>query len=204
MKANFTEMLIAANRIAREDFHSWVFCENMTFNATGKWWGDYGSRDFPHEGIDLCLYIDGTGRLCRLDEQTRIPAMHDGVVKALFDDYLGQAVIIEHDGGEAESGTYLSAYAHTVPQAEIKPGVAVKRGSIIATIADTRKSKGKILPHLHYSLARPSPNLVYDRFVWNIMRDPDLVTLLDPLEMIDGPLQVLASQDHRCRKLLGE
>jgi murein DD-endopeptidase MepM/ murein hydrolase activator NlpD len=204
MKTNFTEMLIAANGIAPEDFQSWVFCENMTFNAPGKWWGDYGQRDFPHEGIDLCLYIDGAGRLCRLDEQTRIPAMHDGVVKAMFNDYLGRAVIIEHDAGKGEKEKYLSAYAHTTPRAQIQLGAKVKRGCIIATIADTRKSKANILPHLHYSLGRPSPDLVYDHFVWNFMLDRALVTLLDPMEMIDGPCQVLASQDHRCHKALGQ
>lgn len=201
MKTNFTEMLIAANGIAPGDFQSWVFCENMMFNALGKWWGDYGQRDFPHEGIDLCLYMDGAGRLRRLDEQTRIPAMHDGVVKALFDDYLGRAVIIEHEDCKDGSEKYLSAYAHTAPQAEIQPGAKIKRGDIIATIADTSKSKARILPHLHYSLGRPSPNLVYDPFVWNIMRDPKLVTLNDPFEMVDGPGQVLASNDHRCVSL---
>lgn len=195
MKTKFTEMLIAANDIVPEDFKSWVFYESMTFNALGKWWGDYGQRDFPHEGIDLCLYLDGAGRLCRLSEQTRIPAMHDGMVKALFDDYLGQAVIIEHEVGKGEGGKYLSAYAHTTPRTEIQPGAEVKRGDIIATVADTRKSKAKILPHLHYSLGRPSPNLVYDSFVWNIMRDQDLVSLLDPMQMIDVPHQVMASHD---------
>jgi murein DD-endopeptidase MepM/ murein hydrolase activator NlpD len=191
MKTNFTEMLIAANGIAPEDFQSWVFFESMTFNATNKWWGDYGLRDFPHEGIDLCLYIDGAGRLCRLNAKTRIPVMHDGMVKALFDDYLGRAVIIEHGGGK-----YISAYAHTAPLSEIQPGAEVRRGNIIATIADTRNFKANIFPHLHYSLGRPSQNLAYDSFVWNIMRDQDLVSLLDPMQMIDGPHQVMSSHEE--------
>lgn len=193
-------MLIAANGIDPDDFQRWAFCEGMMFDAPGKWWGDYGKRDFPHEGLDLCLYTDSAGKLCHLDEKTRIPAMHDGVVKALFTDYLGQAVIIEHEDGEGDGGKYLSAYAHTNPQAGIQPGAMVKRGDIIATIADTRRSKAKILSHLHYSLGRPSQNLLYDSFVWNIMRDPNLMTLLDPLDAIDWPVQVLASHHRHCRK----
>ena len=175
------------------DFQSWVFFEEMLFNAQRKWWGDYGLRDFPHEGIDLCLYADGAGELCRLNANTRIPAMHDGVVKAFFKDYLGQAVIIEHLDGSGAQGRYLSAYAHINPRPGIEPGAMVKRGDIIATIADTRRSKANILPHLHYSLGRPSPDMVYDPFEWNLMRNPDLVILLDPIALIELPSQIPAS-----------
>lgn len=201
MATNFTETLLRANDIEPDDFKSWVFCKEMTFNAPGKWWGDHGQREFPHEGIDLCLYADSTGDICRLDHQTLIPAMHDGVVKALFKDYLGQAVIIEHEDGQTSGEKYLSAYAHTVPKPGIQPGVAVNRSDIIATIADTCGAKAKILPHLHYSLGRPSPDLAYDPFVWNIMRDPMRVTLLDPMAAVEWPVQVLAAQSGYCREL---
>lgn len=200
-QSRFTEMLIEANELDRQDFKNWVFCPGMLFNSTGKWWGDHGRRDFPHEGIDLCLYNDISGRIHRLDEKIRIPVMHDGVVKALFADYLGQAVIIEHDGLRSETGRYISVYAHTKPLDEIKPGIAVKQGGIIGTIADTSRSKAKILPHLHLSFGRPSPGLVYEPFVWNIMRDPDRVTLLDPLNAIGWPWQVMDPNHEFCLAL---
>ncbi len=184
-------MLLEANDLETDNFRNWVFRKEMLFNATGKWWGDFGHRDFPHEGIDLCFYADRSGRICRLDAQTRIPVMHDGVVKALFKDYLGHAVIIAHAAmGDPES-RYLSAYAHTVPLDGIRPGVKVRRGDVIATIADTRASKAKIFPHLHFSMGRPSSNLTYADFVWNVMRDPELVVLCDPMSIIDGPYEVV-------------
>lgn len=194
MKTDFTDRLIQANAMDPADFQSWVFYEEMLFNAPGKWWGDYGRRDFPHEGIDLCLYADSAGEIRRLNANTRIPVMHDGQVKALFKDYLGQALIIKHSYGSGAPARYLSAYAHIRPQPEIKPGVTVKRGDIIATIADTRRSKANILPHLHYSFGRPSPGMVYEPFEWNLMRNPDLVTLLDPLYLIEWPHQILSSK----------
>jgi murein DD-endopeptidase MepM/ murein hydrolase activator NlpD len=194
MKTDFTDILITANAMDPDDFQSWMFYEEMLFNAPGKWWGDYGRRDFPHEGIDLCLYADGVGKICRLGANTYIPAMHEGVVKALIKDYLGQAVIIEHLDGAGAKESYLSAYAHISPRPGIKPGAMVKRGDIIATIADTHRSKANILPHLHYSLGRPSPAMIYDPFKWNLMRDPDLVTLIDPLDLIGWPTQVLTSK----------
>lgn len=194
----FTEMLIEANGLDSKEFGNWAFCPGMLFNSTDKWWGDHGRRDFPHEGIDLCLYHDFSGRLNRIDEKTRIPAMMDGVVRAMFTDYLGQAVIIEHDSFQSKEGGTISVYAHTKPMDEIKPGVTLKQGDVIGTIADTSRSKAKILPHLHFSLGRPSPDLVYEPFVWNIMRDPDSVVLLDPINTIDWPWQVLDPQREYC------
>lgn len=190
-KAPFTKMLVEANAIHPDDFQCWVFREEMLFKADGKWWGDFGRRDFPHEGIDLCLYADSSGKICRLDEQTRIPVMHDGVVRAVFKDYLGMALIIEHLFEGEHDAPYLSAYAHTVPQKQVQPGTKVKRGDVIATIAGTRTAKAKILPHLHFSFGRPSPKLGYDNFVWNLMRDTDLISLRDPLELIDWPHRVM-------------
>lgn len=197
-KNRFTEILVEANRIGAATFKCWAFCPGMQFNSPHKWWGDHGQRDFPHEGVDFCLYEDRTGQLHRLDENTRIPVLADGVVRAMFKDYLGQAVIIEHEYAQSENGTYLSIYAHTQPREGLRPGATVRAGDIIATIADTRSSKAKILPHLHLSLGYPSPGLVYENFVWNIMRDAERVSLMDPMDVIEGTWQALELPPTAC------
>jgi murein DD-endopeptidase MepM/ murein hydrolase activator NlpD len=200
-KTRFTEMLIEENGLDQNGFETWLFCPGMLFNSLQKWWGDHGRRDFPHEGIDLCLYRDRSKRTLRLDEKSRIPVMHDGVVKAIFTDYLGKAVIIEHETSESETGSFLSVYAHTKPRVNVKIGVMVKEGDFIANIADTRRSKANIIPHLHFSLGLPSPSLSYNPFVWNMMRNPDMITLLDPLEAIDWPHQQLDPENLYCLEL---
>lgn len=200
-KTRFTETLIEENGLDQNGFDSWLFCPGMLFNSPQKWWGDHGRRDFPHEGIDLCLYRDRTKRTLRLDEKSRIPVMHAGVVKAIFTDYLGKAVIIEHELPESENGRFLSVYAHTAPRADVKIGARVKEGDIIGNIAGTGNSKARIIPHLHLSLGLPSPSLNYDPFVWNIMRNPDLITLLDPLGAIDWPYQRLDPENLYCLEL---
>jgi murein DD-endopeptidase MepM/ murein hydrolase activator NlpD len=200
-KTRFTAMLIEANGFNPDDFQGWAFCPGMRFDSPDKWWGDHGQRDFPHEGIDFCLYEDAAGNLARVDETTLVPAMHNGVVKALFADYLGQAVVVEHDSIRGGGGRFLSVYAHTEPRDGIQPGAVVREGDIIATIADTRRSKAKILPHLHFSLGRPSPGLVYEPFVWNIMRDPGRVTLVDPIDLVDGSWRALGSRHSCCRDI---
>ena len=196
-KTGFTDMLMAANDLDPLDFQSWAVCPGMLFQSPRKWWGDRGRRDFPHEGIDLCLYANRSGRILRLDHTTRIPAMHAGVVRAIFTDYLGKAVIIEHESAVNGSGKLVSAYAHTIPREGLRPGAVVAAGDVIATIADTSGSKAKIAPHLHYTIGTPSPDLAYENFVWNHMRNPDMIALLDPLKFIDRPLNLL-DRKHRC------
>ncbi|UCF92377.1 MAG: M23 family metallopeptidase, partial [Desulfobacterales bacterium] len=194
-------MLIAANALLQNGFERWIFCQGMLFQSTDKWWGDHGRRDYPHEGIDLCLFRDRGGKIRRMDETTRIPVMHAGVVKAMFKDYLGQAVIIEHAHAGCDRGRFISFYAHTKPRSEIQVGTLVKEGDIIATLADTRHSKANILPHLHFSLGLPSESFAYDRFVWNTLRNPEMIILLDPLAIIDGRYQTLDAANRDCRAL---
>jgi murein DD-endopeptidase MepM/ murein hydrolase activator NlpD len=147
------------------------------------------------------LYKDRSGKIRRIDEKTRIPVMHDGVVKATFKDYLGQAVIIEHKISGSKNGRFISVYAHTKPRSAVEPGVMVKEGDIVATLADTGNSKANILPHLHLSLGLPAKSFSYDGLVWNIFRNPAMITLLDPLAIIDWPYQAQVAGDPACRKI---
>ena len=200
-KARFTEMLIEENALDQSGFECWVFCQGMLFNSLDKWWGDHGQRDYPHEGIDLCLYKDRSQKIHRFDEKTRIPVMHDGVIKAMFKDFLGKTVIIEHENSGSSTARFMSMYAHTKPSSDIDVGVIVKAGDIIATLGDTGNSKSNIIPHLHFSLGLPSKTFSYDGFVWNTIRNPEMIRLLDPLAVIDWPYQALDAGNSFCREL---
>jgi len=200
-KSRFTEMLIKENALDQSGFERWIFCHGMLFNSPDKWWGDHGLRDYPHEGIDLCLYKDQVNSIRRINEKTRIPVMQDGVVKAMFKDYLGKSLIIEHVHSGNDTIRFISFYAHTNPRPEIKDGVVVKEGDVIATLADTSNSKSNIIPHLHFSLGLPSKSFSYDGFVWNTIRKPEMITLLDPLAIIDWPYQMLDTLNSACREL---
>lgn len=177
-------MLISENDLDQSGFERWIFCQGMLFNSPDKWWGDYGLRDVPHEGIDLCLFKDRNSRVRQLIETTRIPVMQNGVVKAMFKDYLGIAIVIEHERAGTNCGNLLSIYAHTQPRPEIDIGVNVHEGDIIATLADTSRSKANIRPHLHFSLGLGATPISYDGFVWDTIRNPEMITLLDPLKVL--------------------
>ena len=200
-KSRFTEMLIEENELDQNGFENWIFCNGMLFNSPDKWWGDHDLRDYPHEGVDLCLYIDSFRKICRIDEKTRIPVMQRGMIKAMFKDYLGQAIVIEHERNGSNPGRFISVYAHTKPHDRIEVGMIVEEGDIIATLADTRHSKAQIIPHLHLSLGRPAKSFSYDGFVWNTISKHEEIILLDPLPFIDWPYQVLDAGESFCHEL---
>ena len=170
-KYHFTVLLLKANGIESDEFASWIFHPGMLFNPPLKWWGDGGRRDFPHEGVDFCLYGDTGGGVKRLGPETRIPVMQSGVVRGVFSDYLGRTLLVKHEGRTADSNALISFYAHIRPLDGIQPGVRLNPGDPLATIVDTDGSKAKILPHLHYKLGVASTDLVYEGFVWNDMRN---------------------------------
>ena len=74
----------------------------MLFNSPKKWCEDHNRLDYPHEGIDLCLYRDRSIRALLLEEKSRSTLVTCGVFKAILTDYLDMTVIIEHEISESD------------------------------------------------------------------------------------------------------
>jgi hypothetical protein len=187
----FTEFLIRENDRVKDGFDCWIFHPGMLFHSPDKWWGDRGKRSTPHEGLDLCLYRDTGGRIHCLDDKTRIPVLHDGVIVAIVNDFLGKSVIVEHQDQEGAGLGFCSIYGHTNPPDDLQIGNSVKRGAILATLADSSRSKSGIQPHLHISLGLTDKFISYAQFDWGTIGSWDMLTLLDPLIMLDRPYQVV-------------
>jgi murein DD-endopeptidase MepM/ murein hydrolase activator NlpD len=196
----FTEFLIQKNALGEGGFKGWVFCSGMLFNSTDKWWGDLGKRDKPHEGLDLCLYEDRTDTILRLGEKAKVPVIYDGTVVGMVDDFLGKSVIIEHLFSDCGNNRLCSIYGHTIPEDHLHVGTIVKQGDVIATLADSTGSKTNIFPHLHISLGWTSKETSYDRLDWKNIGGPNTLTLLDPLQFMDGHYLILARET--CEKFL--
>jgi hypothetical protein len=190
-KTRFTEFLIRANALDKDGFEQWIFRPGMLFNGLNKWWGDQEKRDKPHEGLDLCLYRVQRGRILRLDEKTKIPVIYDGVVVRIVNDFLGRSVIIEHSTSDSDNSRFCTIYGHTNPSDDLHIGRIVKRGDIIATLADASKSKANIFSHLHISLGWASKVDSYDKLDWETIGALNTLKLLDPLDVIDWPYLVL-------------
>lgn len=69
------------------------------------------------------------------------------------------------------------------------PGANVRVGDTIAHIADAGRSSPNILPHLHFSGGRPSPDIGYESLFWSQMRYPGLLILNNPPNLVDWPLR---------------
>ena len=188
--SRFTESLVRENGLDRRGFHSWVFLPAMLFGAEEKWWGDRGKRTRPHEGLDVCLFSDSSGNLLRLEAGTRIPAMYDGTLVAIIDDFLGASIVIEHRLPQ-HHGPLLTIYGHMVATETLRVGNTVSQAEIIGVLAGTSRATVRIHPHLHISLAWPPGNASYDRLTWRDLSDPHLFTMTDPLSVIGGPYWVL-------------
>jgi murein DD-endopeptidase MepM/ murein hydrolase activator NlpD len=192
--SRFTEFLVRENAFDPGGFNGWVFCPGMLFNSTDKWWGDQGKRNTPHEGLDLCFYKDREDTILRLDEQTKVPVIYDGMVVRIIDDFLGKSVIIEHLFSDGHKNKLCTIYGHTIPEENLHVGKIVKEGDVIATLADAGTSKTNIFSHLHISLGWTAKGISYDGLDWRNIGTPNTVTLLDPLQVINWHYLILTRE----------
>ena len=187
----FMQHLIEYNNLDELGFEEWVFHPGMLFDSTDRWWGDWGNRDKPHEGLDLCLYRDRCGENHSLDEKIKVPVIYGGKVVRVIDDYIGKSVFVGHDICDSKGNQLYTVYGHIEPQNEVSRGKTLIEGDIIATITDTRGKKVEISPHLHISIAWIPECLPYEKLNWKSMGDSEIVTLLNPLKVFDCKYTVL-------------
>lgn len=185
-KSRFTEFFIRENILDEHGFKEWIFCPGMLFNAPDKWWGDKLKRETLHEGLDLCFYSDRAGGIHRLDKKTKIPVMYDGMVVGIINDFLAKSVIVEHSLSASDNTRFCTIYGHTVPNHGLCVGKVLRQGDIIGTLADLNEAIVNIFSHLHISLGWTSKIISYDKLDWYTIGTPDMLTLLDPLNFMDG------------------
>ncbi len=183
-------------------FSEWLFCPGMLFQAAGKWWKDKGARERRHEGLDLLLYRDREGVIRRIDETFKIPVLADGEVAGIIGDFLGKTIIVEHPSPDDASEKILSLYGHTAPGDGIHPGVALKKGDIIASVSGPGRSSFAMTPHLHVTIARTRQSIVYARLNWAVIGGSDILILLDPLDFLDCPYRIVGDDHPDCSAYL--
>jgi hypothetical protein len=161
---------------------TWLFYPGMIFGSRKKWWPDTGCRPAAHEGLDICYYRDGSGRVMQFDPGVRVPVMTAGTILAVCDDFLGRSVFLQHHAGTP--GKLISVYAHIVPYATIVPGYKAAEGEVIGTVADTTGRKNKMPVHLHITILKIPPGLPGAHLNWNFICNSGQVILFDPLEIM--------------------
>jgi murein DD-endopeptidase MepM/ murein hydrolase activator NlpD len=190
-KARFTKAFIEENSLRMKGFAAWVLHPDMLFGARQNWWGSKKQRPEPHEGIDLCLFRDGCGRIIPVDERVRVPAMYDGIVATIVADFLGESIILEHRFPGDGRGVLLTIYGHTVRAEGLAEGDSVREGQVIASVAPPKTSKSSAPPHLHLTVAWSPTPISYDALNWETIGDSSGLQLLDPLPILNGIYEVV-------------
>ena len=185
---DFTQLILKQNSWCEAAFSKWIFSPGMLFQSIDKWWGDFGKRPTPHEGLDLCLYEDTGGRLHHLNASTQIPVIADCRVVKIMDDFLGKTVMLEHDLPEKDGGLFLTIFGHAKPDKNLCVDDRFKKGDVICTVSEPEKLK--ILPHLHITMAKVLQQNTYAGLNWDTIPKSDLLTLTDPLPFLNGAYDI--------------
>jgi hypothetical protein len=199
-KSGFTDYFIRENGLdGFGGFKEWLFCPEMLMDASEKWWADFGVRNVLHPGLDICCYRALSDKIIYLDGHTKIPAMYDGVLVGVINDFLGKSLILKHSIPSIDVEDFLTVYGHTHPGRDIHIGKAFEEGETIARVADTDNSRSTVRPHLQLSIGLLSRPVSYASLNWDNMSDPDTMVLIDPLQLIDRcfvvPLRELWNRD---------
>ncbi len=128
----------------------WLFHCGMLFSSRDKWWGDFGFRASIHEGIDITYYRTRPEEICCFDDTVQIPAMEDGRIINICDDFLGQTLVVELEKEGSAETRVIFVYAHILPDSRLGIGCCIKKDEPIARVCDTRKNP-QLPPHLHFS-----------------------------------------------------
>lgn len=185
-KSGFTGYFIKKNGLLEDDFKEWVLFPEMLFMASGKWWGDRGKRRSLHEGLDLCFYRDLQDRICHIDAGMKIPVLYEGVVAGVFNDFIGESIIVKHYTHDNSNSEFYTIYGHTIPEGNMCTGRTVGAGKFIARVAGLTESKAGILRHLHISIGFPvSGEIAYDPLDWKDIGDQNKMTLINPIQVIN-------------------
>ncbi len=169
-----------ANGLGNSQKVQWLFHCGMLFSSKDKWWGDFKLRHCPHEGVDITYYRTVPDEIHRFDDSIKVPAMDDGIILNICDDFLAQTLVVEHKKSMLFKRRILFIYSHIIPEKNIKVGHIIKKQDIIAKVCDTDKNP-QLPPHLHFSCFEVSKKVQPEHLNWDLFsKNPDM-NLIHPV-----------------------
>nr|NJM04837.1 M23 family metallopeptidase [Desulfobacula sp.] len=150
----------------------WLFHPGMLFSSRDKWWGDFGTRASAHEGIDITYYRTLSGEIRCFDDTLLVPAMADGRIINICNDFLGRTLVVDPEKEGSEGTRVIYTYAHVLPQTRLGRGHGISRDEVVARVCDTRKNP-QLPPHLHFSCFEVRREVRPEDLNWSLFsRDP--------------------------------
>ncbi|MBU8849152.1 MAG: M23 family metallopeptidase [Desulfobacterales bacterium] len=170
-----------ANGLGNGQKVQWLFYCGMLFSSKDKWWGDFKFRHSAHEGIDITYFRTHLDEIRNFDDSIKVPAMDNGIVLNICDDFLGQTLVVEHENPLFFNRRILFVYAHIIPEKSLKIDRIIKKGEIIGRVCDTSKNP-QLPPHLHFSCFEVLKKVQVEHLDWNLFSSENLeVNLVNPI-----------------------
>jgi len=158
----------------------WLFYCGMLLSSKDKWWGNFKLRQSAHEGIDITYYRTYPDEIQNFDDSIKIPAMDDGIILNICDDFLAQTLVVEHENSMLFNRRTLFVYAHIIPEKNLKTGHIIKKQDVIARVSDTYKNP-QLPPHLHFSCFEVLKKVQPEYLNWNLFSKNIDVNLIHPV-----------------------
>jgi hypothetical protein len=159
----------------------WLFHCGMLFQSKNIWWDDFKKqRSTTHEGIDISYYShQNSDKIHCFDDCIQVPAMDDGIVLNICDDFLGKSIVIRHQEIDSYNRQVLYVYAHILPAKDLTPGFQIKKNSVIAKVCNTYKNP-KLPPHLHFSCFEITSDILSEHLNWNLFSTSMDMNMINP------------------------
>ena len=158
----------------------WLFHCGMLFSSRDKWWGDFKYRQSAHEGIDITFYKIYLDEIHCFDDSIKVPAMDDGIILNICDDFLAQTLVIRHNDFISSNRQILFVYAHIVPAKGLQPGHIVTTNDPIAKVSNTYTNP-QLPPHLHFSCFEIPKDIKPEYLNWDLFSKSPDINLINPV-----------------------
>ncbi|NOX33467.1 MAG: M23 family metallopeptidase [Deltaproteobacteria bacterium] len=158
----------------------WLFHPGMLFSSMDKWWKDFRPRQSAHEGIDITYYRRRPDELCCFGASIKVPAMDDGMILNICDDFLGKSLVVEHENSILFNTRIIFAYAHVMPEKGFKRGDIIQKEEVIARVGNTGKNP-RLPPHLHFSCFEVPGHVKARDLNWELFSKSFDVNIIHPL-----------------------
>jgi len=179
----FSDYLTAISRINRlgnGQAVEWLFHPGMLFSSMDKWWGDFGFRSSAHEGIDITYFRTREGEICSFNDTVQIPAMEDGRIINICNDFLGRTLVVELEKQDPRETFVIYTYAHIRPESRLSIGRRIKKNEIIARVCDTQRNP-QLPPHLHFSCFEIGMGVLPKDLNWDLFSTSTTINPIHPV-----------------------
>jgi murein DD-endopeptidase MepM/ murein hydrolase activator NlpD len=96
-------------------------------------------------------------------------------------DFLGQSLVISHEGGDPSCPKVVLVYSHLEIKKNLTPGCWVEKGQIIGRVFDTAQKRSKLLPHLHFSCIELMEKTLLEDLNWDLFSNREKINLINPV-----------------------